>query len=85
MIEFENYKNNIDVVDKYDLKGIKIGTGQIYTGNTEYVNPKIKEIDHTSPLLAAAFLGLDNTGIPLPENEKFLDIWTDTDSQEIFI
>lgn len=85
MTAFENYKSNLDVVDKYNLKRIKISTDILYSGKTEYVNPQIKSVDHTSPLLAAAILGLDNTGAPIPENTKFLDTWTDIDAQEIHL
>ncbi|KAF9802297.1 hypothetical protein SFRURICE_008979 [Spodoptera frugiperda] len=85
MIELEQYKRNLDLIDTHDVKHFKIGKGIVYTGDTEYINPKVEVKKHVSPLLGAAIYGLNNTAAPLPEDTKFFDVWSDIDAQEIYL
>ncbi|CAH0604574.1 unnamed protein product [Chrysodeixis includens] len=85
MIEFENYKHNLDIDDKYDFKDVTVLNSVVFSGPVDRVFEKQKEIERTSPLLAAAIIGLDNTAIPIPEQVKFMNIWTDHDAQEVFL
>lgn len=85
MIELENYKDNLDVIDKFLVKNIKVNKAVVYTGDIDYINEQKKEIKRDSPLLASAILGLDNTAAPIPAKSKFFDIWTDIDAQEIYL
>ncbi|XP_022819862.1 adenylate kinase 9-like [Spodoptera litura] len=85
MIELEHYKHNLDIIDTYNVKNFKISKGIVYTGDTEYINPKTEVKKHVSPLLGAAMYGLNNTAAPLPEDTKFFDIWSDIDAQEIHL
>ncbi|XP_026742543.1 adenylate kinase 9-like [Trichoplusia ni] len=85
MIEFENYKSNVVVRDKYDFKDVPVSKGTVFCGATERIFEKQEEVERTSPLLAAAVIGLDNTAIPIPKKSKFINVWTDHDAQEIFL
>ncbi|XP_047021666.1 adenylate kinase 9-like [Helicoverpa zea] len=85
MIELENYKSNIDVVDKYGLKNVKIGKGTVYTGDTQLINERVKENEITCNLLGGAVIGLGNTIAPYPEDTRYCDLWTDIDAQELHL
>ncbi|CAD0196689.1 unnamed protein product [Chrysodeixis includens] len=85
MIKFENYKTNLDIDDKFDVKDVKVCNSVTFHRSTARLfKNKIKN-EHTSPLLAAAIIGLDNTAIPITEKSKFMNIWTDHDAQEVFL
>ncbi|KAH9637747.1 hypothetical protein HF086_009415 [Spodoptera exigua] len=85
MIEYEKYKRNLELIDTHNVKKLKIDKGIVYTGDTECINPKIQEKEHTCPMLGAAIVGLNNTAAPLPEDTKFLNIWADIDVQEVHL
>lgn len=86
MIDFENYKKNINT--KHGRKIVDTNKATSYSGNIDVLKKyKDKEIekDESMQPLAAAVVGVNNTAAPLPQNPDFFNTWTDVDAIELFL
>ncbi|XP_060800387.1 adenylate kinase 9-like [Amyelois transitella] len=84
MIAFENYKKNLDIEDKFHYLHLPVDKCVIYNGNIDLLNKrKPDHKENKDAPLAAAVVGINNTGAPLP-NSQFCDVWTDVDAQNLY-
>lgn len=90
MFSFENYKDNIDVQDKSDVKNVVVSK-KVICHRYDILNAakKLLETKHHDQPLAAAVLGLNNTAAPADpyifKNPELSNTWTDIDEQNLFL
>ncbi|KAM3963434.1 adenylate kinase 9-like [Aphomia sociella] len=86
MIKFENYKNNLNLDDKFNLQNVDTNTSMVYNGQIQTIEKKSPvNRDNKLRSLAAAVLGINNTSTPFPDNSEFYNCWTDIDAQELYL
>lgn len=87
MLSFENYSDNLDIIDKFDISNIQRCKSVLHS---HIKAPEKGESDKECfPPLAAAFLGLNNTTAPCypcsTRNPEYKCVWTDIDAQELYL
>ncbi|XP_045785458.1 adenylate kinase 9-like [Maniola jurtina] len=83
MMKFEDFRNNIEVIDEFNVNQLNVNKNVIYNGHHKLFTCTTNEIKRQP--LAAAVLGLNNTDIPLPDDVEFHNCWTDIDAQEAYL
>lgn len=86
MDEFEKHLINLDVFDRNSAKQIFVTNSTVFNGNIKSITNKNIELKTKRKRpLAAAVIGLKNTGYPLPQNVQFFDPKVYIDTQELFL
>ncbi|XP_064293124.1 adenylate kinase 9-like [Plodia interpunctella] len=86
MIEYDQYKKNVEIINKFHYQDLCVDKTFVYNGNIGLLKKgRTEHKEKKDAHLAAAVLGINNTGIPLPIHSELHNIWTDTDAQELYV
>lgn len=88
MLSFENYKENVDIIDKFDTRNIQT-CKSVLRRHIKAPDKGDSVKSECIPPLAAAFLGLNNTAAPCypcsARKPELKSAWTDIDVQELYL